>query len=86
MKDLVYIWYDDRYWSKVFIISIRCGLEVKVMDFHVKVFAFKFLKIAYLSSLIIGLVYIWYNDSYWSKVFISNIRTTACDLEVKVTD
>ena len=32
------------------------------------------------------LVYIWYDDSYWSKVLFTTIPTPACDLKIKVTD
>ena len=33
-----------------------------------------------------NLIYIWYHDIYWSKVFICTISTHVHDLGVKVTD
>ena len=32
------------------------------------------------------LVYIWYDDRYWSKILFSTIPTHMHDLKVKVTD
>ena len=32
------------------------------------------------------LVYIWYEDIYWSEVLFTTILTPACDLKVKVAD
>ena len=32
------------------------------------------------------LVYIWYDDRYWSKILFSTIPTPMYDLKVKVTD
>ena len=32
------------------------------------------------------LVYVWYDDSYWSKILFSTIPTAMHDLKVKVTD
>ena len=32
------------------------------------------------------LVYIFYDESYWSKVLITTMLTPALDLKVKVTD
>ena len=31
------------------------------------------------------LIYIWYDDTYWSKILFSTIHTPTCDLKVKVT-
>ena len=33
----------------------------------------------------LDLIYIWYDDRYWSKVLFTTIPTPACDLKVKVT-
>ena len=35
---------------------------------------------------LMDLVYIWYNDRYWSKILFSTIPTRMHDLKVKVTD
>ena len=32
------------------------------------------------------LVYVWYDDSHWSKILLSTIPTPMHDLKVKVTD
>ena len=35
MMDMVHIWYDDRYWSKVLFSTIptpACGLKIKVVE------------------------------------------------------
>ena len=33
-----------------------------------------------------GLLYIWYNNRYWSKILFGTTPTPAYDLKVKVTD
>ena len=35
---------------------------------------------------LMDLVYIWYDDRYWSKILFSTIHTPMHDLKVKVTD
>ena len=41
--DLGYIWYDDRYWSKILFSTILTpmrDLKVKITDFYVNIFCF----------------------------------------------
>ena len=40
----------------------------------------------YFPSHTVDLVYIWYDDRYWSKVLFTTIPIPAHDLKVKVTD
>ena len=32
------------------------------------------------------LAQIWYDNGYWSKILLSNIPISACDIKVKVMD
>ena len=89
--DLVHTWYDDRYWSKVFISSISTydhNLGVKVMDLELLCYSFcvKVFRSSLLHYLLMDLVHSWYDDRYWSKVFIISISAHERDLGVKVTD
>ena len=56
---------------------------------HTKIFLSKFYVKVFSASLLVnqmmGLIYIWYHDIYWSKVFISTISTHDSDFGVKVT-
>ena len=52
-----------------------------MLKFFVKVF-----RTSFLINQTMDLIYIWYHDIYWSKVFISTINTHDHDLEVEVTD
>ena len=87
MMDLVPIWYHDRYWSKVFISTHNCDLEVNVTDLEfrgVKVFV-KVFKTSIFPNLITDLIHLWYDDTYWSKILPSSILTTLVHVKVKVT-
>ena len=57
MMDLVYVWYDDRYWSNFYGVPSPCpihDLKVKVMDleFYDKSFTIKFLGPQYFQTLL----------------------------------
>ena len=54
-------------------------------NFDVKILRQKFFIISLLINYMMDLVPIWYQDRYWSKVFISTISTRDHDLEVEVT-
>ena len=88
--DLVYIWYDDRYWSKILFSTIPTpmhDLKVNVTDlellltFYVKVF-----RTSLFPNPLMDLVHIWCDDRYWSKILHSAISTPIHDFKVKVMD
>ena len=88
--DLVYIWYDDRYRSKVLFSNTpnyAHGLKVKATDrtFMTK-FGIKLFNSSYFSEHLMDLVYMLYVDRYRSKILFSNTLDHACGLEVRVTD
>ena len=89
--DLIHLWYDDTYWSKIMPSSILTTLvhvKVKVTVMQ-KIFLLKFYVKVFKTSLLLNqmmdLIYIWYHDIYWSKVFMSTISTHDRDLGVEVT-
>ena len=90
VMDLVYIWYDDRYWSKILFSTIPTPMhdfKVKVADitfmltFYVKVF-----RTSLFPNPLMDLVHVWYDDRYWSKILHSAIPTPIHDFKVKITD
>ena len=89
--DLVYIWYDDRHWSKILLSIIPTpmhDLKVKVTD--LELFMLKFYVKVFRTSLfpnpMMDLVHVWYDDRYWSKLLFITVPTPIHDLKVKVTD
>ena len=89
--DLVHVWYDDRYWSKILHSAIPTPIhhfKVKVTDFEL--FMLKFYVKVFRTSLfpnpMMDLVHVWYDDRYWFKILHSTIPTSIHDLKVKVTD
>ena len=52
-----------------------------MLKFFVKVF-----RTSLFPNPLMDLVYIWYDDRYWSKILFSTIPTPMHDLKVKVTD
>ena len=52
---------------------------------NVKVFV-KVFKTSLFPNLIIDLIHLWYDDTYWSKLLRSTIPITLCHVKVKVTD
>ena len=93
--DLVRVWYDDRYWSKILRDTIpTCvhdlhihDLKVKVMDFefHVKSFTLKFLGPQYFQTLLlISFMFGMVIDN--GPKFYGTISTLVHELKVKVMD
>ena len=77
MMDLVHIWYDDRYWSKILHSTIPTpihDLKVMVTDrtfmlkFYVKVF-----RTSLFPNPVVYLFHVWYDDRCWSKILCSMI-------------
>ena len=52
---------------------------------NVEVFV-KVFKTSLFPNLITDLIYLWYDDTYWSKILCSTIPTTLGHVKVKVTD
>ena len=94
VMDLVHMWYDDRYWSKLLCSTITIplhSLKVKVtdLDFFMSKFYIKVFRISLFPNLVMDLVHIWYDDRYWSKLLCSTIPPPLPPpnyLKVKVTD
>ena len=88
--DLVHVWYDKRYGSKI----VRTTIPTPMHDLKVKVrlrtFMLKFYVKVFRTSLflnpVICLVHIWYDDRYESKILHSTISDPVSDLQVKVTE
>ena len=84
--DLVYIWYDDRYWSKILFSTIPNPIhdfKVKVTDLGLDV---KVFRTSLFPNPMMDLVHVWYDDRYWSKILHSTIPIPIHDLKVKVKD
>ena len=84
--DLVHIWYDVRKMPTIFLNTIPTlthGLKVKwkVMDLRI----LQFLRPLFAKDFM-DLVHMRYDESYWTKVFLSTIPSPTYDLKVKVTD
>ena len=74
MTDLVHVWHDDRYWSK-----ILCSTFM--LKFYVKVFRTSL----FLNSAVY-LFHVWHDDRCWSQILCSTIPKPLYDFKVKVTD
>ena len=86
--DLVYIWYDDRYWSKILcsyftlkFLGLHYFQTLFMLTFYIKVF-----RTSLFSNSLMDLVHVWCDDRYWSKILHSAIPTPIHDFKVKVTD
>ena len=77
--DLVYVWYNDRHWSKI--LRSRSHINTFMLKFYVKV-----LRTSLFPNPMMDLVHVWYDDRYWSKILCSTIYIPLHDLKVKVTD
>ena len=91
MMDLVHVWYDNRYWSKILHSTIPTptyDLKVKVTD--LELFMLKFYVKVFRTSLfpnpVVYLFPVWYDDRGWSKILCSMIPNPVHDFKVKVTD
>ena len=89
MIDLVYVWYDDRYWSKILHSTVPNpihdgqghGLGTFMLKFYVKVFRTSL----FLNS-VKYLFHVWHGDRCWSKLLCSTIPNPVHDFKVNVTD
>ena len=72
MMDLVHVWYDDRYWSKI----LQGTIPTTVHD----------LRTSLLPNPMMDLIHAWYDDRYWSKILRGTISTVVHDFKVKVMD
>ena len=89
--DLVYIWYDDRYWSKILFSTIPTPMhDLKVKVTHLELFMLTFYVNIFTTSLfpnlVVYLFHIWFDDRCWSKILCSTIPNPVHDFKVKVTD
>ena len=88
--DLLYIWHDYRYQSKIlFGIILTPAYDPKGQGHRQEfmlTFSVKDFKISSFLNPCIDLLYIWHDYRYWSKILFSTIPTPAYDLEGKVTD
>ena len=75
--DLVYIWYDDTYWSKILCSTIPSPVD----DFEVKVTDLEFLywslclnfnNVCFFEAFD-GLIHVWHGDRNWSKILYGTI-------------
>ena len=89
--DLVHVWCDDRYWSKI----LHSAIPTPIHDFKVKVtdlellclkFCIKVFRTFLFPNPMMDLVHVWYDDIYWSKILLSTIPTPIHDINVKVMD
>ena len=89
--NLVQIWCDDRYWSKILrdtIPTLLYSLKVKATDLECLGYGFmlKFLRTSLFPNPVMDLVHVWYDDRYWSKILLGTIPTLVVYLKVKVTN
>ena len=87
--DLLYIWQDYRYWSKILFGTIHThpyNLDIKVTDLEIYVKVLRqFFKIITSKSLHGFTLYLAWLQIF-SKILFCTIPNPAYDLEVKVTD
>ena len=90
ITDLLHLWYDDTYWSKLLHSTIPTTLSCEGKGHRLRSFMLKFFvkvfRITLLLHWMMDFVPIWYCDRHWSKDFISIISTHDRDLEVEVID
>ena len=60
-------------------------LRSRSQNLNVKVF-FSVFKTSLFPNLITDLIHLWYDDTYWSKIFRNAIPTTLGHVKVKVAD
>ena len=61
------------------------ALRSRSQNLNVKVFV-KVFKTSLFPNLISGLIHLWYDDTYWSKILRNTIPTTLGHVKVKFTD
>ena len=87
--DLVYISYDDKYWSKIVFSNIpdpMRDLMVKVTDLELSSFYLKVFRTPLFPNPVVYLFHVWHEDRCWSKILCSTIPKPVHDLKIKVTD
>ena len=73
LMDLIHIWYDDRYWSKILQGTIPTPRTWSWgQSNRLRMFMLKFCVTVFRTSLFINplmdLVHVWYDDRHWSKI------------------
>ena len=66
-------------------LTLGFALALALASTNVK-FCIKVFKTSLFPNPLMDLVYIWYDDRYWSKILFSTIPTPIHALKVKVTD
>ena len=69
--------------SALMTVTLRSRLQT--LDLNAKAFE-KVFKTSLFPNLTTNLIFLWYGDNYWSKVFPSSIPTPLVHVKVKVTD
>ena len=89
--DLVHVWYDDRYWSKILCSTIHTpdtwpeGLGHSLRAFMLK-FYLKLFRTSLFINSVVYLFHVRHDDRCWSKILCSTIPYPVYDFKVKVTD
>ena len=91
LMDLVYIWYDDRFWFKLLFSTIPTpmhDLKVKATDLELLClhFTLNVFRTSLFPNPLMDLDHVWYDDRYWSKILHSAVPATIHNLKVKVTN
>ena len=91
LMDLVHVWCEDRYWSKILHSAIPTPIhhfKVKVTD--LRTFMSKFCVKVFRTSLfpnpMMDSVHVWCDNRYWSRISHSVIPISIHQFKVKVTD
>ena len=66
--------------------AFALALALALASASTNVICVKVFKTSLFPNPLMDLVYVWYNDRYWSKILFSTIPTPIHDLKVKVTD
>ena len=90
MMDLVHVWYDDRYWSKILHSTIPTPIhdlkgKVTYLELSCLSFTLSF-RTALFPNPVVYLFNFWYDDRCWSKILCSTIPNPVHDFKVKVSD
>ena len=85
MMDLVPVWYDDRYWSKILHNTIPTPIHDILRTFMLK-FYFKAFRSSLFPNPVVYLFRVWYDHRCWSRILCSTILNPVHDFKVEVTD
>ena len=75
----------EQHSGRAIVLHPASALALASASTNVKVFV-KVFKTSLFPNLIIDLIHLWYDDTYWSKILRSTITTTLGHVKVKVTD